>query len=134
MEGVMSDEPNLPVEPDVPAPAASGQPPLSRGQKARDFMIGFFGGLALNIVLGLLFYAFQGIQDRMPSWLSILLQISGWLAPWILNFSLIVLALVGKRNWIALGVLGLMMIPILLMIILFVFVMVACLAGGLVGL
>ncbi|OGO34257.1 MAG: hypothetical protein A2W35_12045 [Chloroflexi bacterium RBG_16_57_11] len=126
----MSDEPNLPVEPEAPAPAASGRPPLSRGQKARDFMIGFLGGIALNLVLSTLIYFLQRFQDGLPDWLLSILLFVEVFAPWVLTFGLIILALVRKRNWIAFGVLGLFVIAFLMVIVLLVIFMVACLVGG----
>ena len=108
---------------------------ITRGEKVRDFFIGFGIWLLLNLVLGIgvPFVLGPALGDFKPTGLAG--DILDWVAialaclPWLLN--LIALIYFGlTRYWIALGILGGFGLAFVVVICGFLFVAVLCFSGN----
>lgn len=116
-----------------------GEPKVyaTRGEKVRDFLIGFVGWFLLNVLFGLLaslpitLTSGAPVSEPLDSILGGL-SVALYCLPWIVNLGLIVLFLV-RRRWIAFGMLGAFGAVLLCVIIAGVAVAVVCFSSNLQG-
>jgi hypothetical protein len=111
------DQSSLPVESTGLVPGVSDPQSLSRGKKVRDFLIGFFGALVLNVG-GILLHKLSIGPNNLPGWVNSWFIEFESIAPWMFNLIIVILALVFKRWWITLGLVCLYVAGFLITLIL----------------
>ena len=120
----MADQSNFPNQlnqPVHPKAVPLTRPPLSRGQKIGQMLIGFVSLLAVNGLMVLFFFLLEpsGLIRMIPTGLIIC-------TPWVLNIGLLVLFLVLRRPWMALGIVAVIGVGLLLVLLAMLLFVVYC--------
>ena len=103
------DQLNQPVQ---PKPIPPSPPPLTRGQKIGQMLIGFVSLLVVNGLMVLFFFLLGQLQIE-----GTILAIFVTFTPWVLNLALIVLFLLLRRPWMALGIVATFGLGLLLVLL-----------------